>query len=83
MIEENLPLPPAKNALRDSCHSNVINKVCHMWNKFNKNQNCLVIEIDEKLFKDKQLSANDAEEHRDNFVRNLRDVHSDLGAILA
>ena len=82
MIEENLPPPPAQNTLCDSHFSDATNKICHVQNKFNKNQNCLVIEIDKKLFEDKQPSMSDAEEYRDNFVRNKLQLNAHVSIVI-
>ena len=68
IAEENPLLPHTQNELHNSCLSNMTNKAHNAWNKSDVNQNYLIIEIDEKLFKDKWLSVSDAKEHRDNFI---------------
>ena len=70
MLEENPPVLHAKNALHDAHYNNAVNKIYHSNNKCNKNQNTVVIEIEENLFKDQMLSLNDAEEHKDKFMKH-------------
>ena len=52
MLKENSLVPPAGNTLCSICQNNTVNKIYHENNKYNKNQNAVVMEIEEKLFKD-------------------------------
>ena len=66
MMEENPPALPKENVFHDAHQNNIVNKIYHKNNRCNKNQNSVAIEIDEKIFKDRMPSANNAEKHEDN-----------------